>query len=49
MLLNQMFINIIANAIDAFNELNQNHCDQEIAACPNIITISTSVAPQRMF
>lgn len=43
--LNQVFMNIIANAIDAFDDLNQNHSYQEIAACPNIITITTSVDP----
>lgn len=42
-----MFINIIANAIDAFDELHQNHSDQEINAYPNIITITTSVDPQQ--
>ncbi|MEH2057441.1 MAG: response regulator [Nostoc sp.] len=45
--LNQVFMNIIANAIDAFDELHQNHSDQEIAACPNIITITTSVDLQQ--
>jgi signal transduction histidine kinase len=45
--LNQVFMNIIANAIDAFDELHQNHSDQEIAACPKIITITTSVDPQQ--
>ncbi|MHC5830183.1 MAG: sensor histidine kinase, partial [Nostoc sp.] len=39
--------NIIANAIDAFDELNQNHSDQKIAVYPNIITITTSVEPQQ--
>ncbi|MBR8836141.1 MAG: hybrid sensor histidine kinase/response regulator [Stigonema ocellatum SAG 48.90 = DSM 106950] len=41
--LNQVFMNIIANAIDAFDDLNQNHSHQEIAACLNTITITTSV------
>ncbi|MEH2289730.1 hybrid sensor histidine kinase/response regulator [Nostoc sp.] len=46
--LNQVFMNIIANAIDAFDELHQNHSEREIAACPmNIITITTSVNPQQ--
>ncbi|MEH2315883.1 hybrid sensor histidine kinase/response regulator [Nostoc sp.] len=45
--LNQVFMNIIANAIDAFDELNQNHSYQEITACPNIITIITSVDLQQ--
>ncbi|MEH1798321.1 MAG: response regulator [Nostoc sp.] len=43
----QVFMNIIANAIDAFDELNLNHSYQEIAACPNIITITTSVDSQQ--
>ncbi len=41
--LNQVFMNIIANAIDAFDELNKNRSAQEIVARPNIITITTSV------
>ncbi|MEH2231834.1 MAG: response regulator [Nostoc sp.] len=45
--LNQVFMNIIANAIDAFDELHQNNCDRDIAAYPNIITITTSVNPQQ--
>jgi signal transduction histidine kinase len=45
--LNQVFMNIIANAIDAFDELEQNHSHQEIPACPNIITITTSVDLQQ--
>ncbi|MEH2285575.1 MAG: response regulator [Nostoc sp.] len=45
--LNQVFMNIIANAIDAFDELHQNHSDREISAYPNIITITTSVDPQQ--
>ncbi|MEH2398926.1 MAG: response regulator [Nostoc sp.] len=45
--LNQVFMNIIANAIDALDDLNQNHSDQKIAACPNTITITTSVNYQQ--
>ncbi|MEH2414227.1 hybrid sensor histidine kinase/response regulator [Nostoc sp.] len=45
--LNQVFMNIIANAIDEFDELNQNHSDQKIAVYPNIITITTSVESQQ--
>jgi signal transduction histidine kinase len=42
--LNQVFMNIIANAIDAFEDLFENGSDQQIAAaCPNTITITTSV------
>ena len=45
--INQVFMNIIANAIDALDDLNQNHSDQKIAACPNTITITTSVNYQQ--
>ncbi|QMS87935.1 hybrid sensor histidine kinase/response regulator [Nostoc edaphicum CCNP1411] len=45
--LNQVFMNIIANAIDAFDELDQNHSNQEITAYPNTITITTSVDSQQ--
>ncbi|MHC0061809.1 hybrid sensor histidine kinase/response regulator [Nostoc sp. UIC 10890] len=45
--LNQVFMNIIANAIDAFDELDQNHSDQNINAYPNTITITTSVDSQQ--
>ncbi|MEH2421366.1 MAG: response regulator [Nostoc sp.] len=45
--LNQVFMNIIANAIDALDDLNQNHSDQKIATCPNTITITTSVNYQQ--
>jgi signal transduction histidine kinase len=45
--LNQVFMNIIANAIDAFDEAYENHSDQDIATCSNIITITTSVDPQQ--
>ncbi|MEH2264518.1 hybrid sensor histidine kinase/response regulator [Nostoc sp.] len=46
--LNQVFMNIIANAIDAFDDLRQNHSIQEIAAAvPHTITIATSVDRQQ--
>ncbi|MCC5610118.1 hybrid sensor histidine kinase/response regulator [Nostoc sp. CHAB 5834] len=45
--LNQVFMNIIANAIDAFDELHQNNSNQNIAAGPSIITITTSLDPQQ--
>ncbi|WP_298911395.1 response regulator [uncultured Nostoc sp.] len=45
--LNQVFMNIIANAIDALDDLNQNHSYQKITACPNTITITTSVNYQQ--
>ncbi|ABA22177.1 Response Regulator Receiver Signal Transduction Histidine Kinase [Trichormus variabilis ATCC 29413] len=42
--LNQVFMNIIANAIDAFDDLHQKFSDQEIKASePHTITINTSV------
>ena len=41
--INQVFMNLIANAIDAFEELNRNRSYQEIAAKPNIITVNTRV------
>ncbi|MGD1937413.1 MAG: ATP-binding protein [Cyanophyceae cyanobacterium] len=39
--LNQAFMNILANAIDAFDEANQGKTYQEIEASPNVITIQT--------
>jgi len=42
--LNQVFMNIIANAIDAFDDLHKNCSDQEI---PNMIMITTSVERQQ--
>lgn len=45
--LNQVFMNIIANAIDAFDELHQSNSNQNIAAVPSIITITTSLDPQQ--
>jgi two-component system, NtrC family, sensor kinase len=41
--LNQVFMNILANAIDALEESNQGRSFAEIAQHPNTITISTSV------
>lgn len=40
--LNQVFMNIIANAIDAFDDLNENNSEQ-VATSPYSITITTSV------
>ena len=39
--LNQVFMNILANAIDAFEEANQGKAPAEIEANPNRITIRT--------
>ncbi|MGL5510133.1 MAG: sensor histidine kinase, partial [Microcoleaceae cyanobacterium] len=41
--LNQVFINLIANAIDAFDEANQGKSFEEIKLRPNQITIKTFV------
>jgi signal transduction histidine kinase len=39
--LNQVFMNIVANAIDALDEANQGHSFAAIVANPNRITIRT--------
>ncbi|MEH2075053.1 MAG: ATP-binding protein, partial [Nostoc sp.] len=41
--LNQVFMNILANAIDALDESNQGRSFAEVQANPNCITIQTSV------
>jgi two-component system, NtrC family, sensor kinase len=41
--MNQVFINILTNAIDAFEETNKNRTYQEIQENPNCITICTSL------
>ncbi len=41
--LNQVFMNILSNAIDAFDDLNQHRTYQEIAANPNKIQIKTEL------
>lgn len=41
--INQVFMNILSNAIDAFEEINQNLSYQEIQANPNQICIYTDV------
>ncbi|ERT04686.1 response regulator [Lyngbya aestuarii BL J] len=45
--LNQVFMNIIANAIDALEESNQGKTYAEIIASPNQITISTELTPDQ--
>jgi signal transduction histidine kinase len=46
--LNQVFMNIIANAIDAFDDLHQSGSVQNIAAAtPHTIAIATSVEQQQ--
>lgn len=42
--LNQVFMNILSNAIDALEESNQDRTFTEIAANPNTITITTQVS-----
>ncbi len=44
--LNQVFMNILANTIDAFDKTNQGKTYGEIEVNPNIITIHTSVVAQ---
>nr|WP_044500907.1 hybrid sensor histidine kinase/response regulator [Nostoc sp. PCC 7107] len=41
--LNQVFMNVLANAIDALDESNQGRSFEEIKLNPNCITITTSV------
>jgi signal transduction histidine kinase len=45
--LNQVFMNILANAIDALEESNQGRDFSEIEKFPNIITISTELSNDR--
>jgi PAS domain S-box-containing protein len=42
--LNQVFMNILANAIDALDESNSGRSFAEIEACPNQITVETKIA-----
>jgi len=44
--LNQVFVNIFANAIDAFDEANKGKTYAEIEADPNIITIQTGIVSE---
>ncbi|MBD2360083.1 AAA family ATPase [Anabaena minutissima FACHB-250] len=46
--LNQVFMNILANAIDALDESNQGCSVAEIEANPNRITIQTTVASEQV-
>ena len=45
--LNQVFMNILANAIDALDEASQHRSYADIEASPNHITIRTQLAEQR--
>ncbi|BAY92906.1 MULTISPECIES: ATP-binding sensor histidine kinase [unclassified Tolypothrix] len=46
--LNQVFMNILANAIDALEEFNQGRKFTEITANPNLITITTSIVDKKV-
>ncbi|MBE9101861.1 ATP-binding sensor histidine kinase [Vacuolonema iberomarrocanum] len=46
--LNQVFMNILANAIDALDEANQNRSFAEIQANPSRITIRTTLEHQQV-
>ncbi|MEH2078245.1 MAG: AAA family ATPase [Nostoc sp.] len=46
--LNQVFMNILANAIDALDESNNGRSFAEIQAIPNYINIQTSVENERV-
>lgn len=45
--LNQAFMNILSNAIDALETMNESRTFAEIKANPNTITIRTAVLPDR--
>lgn len=45
--LNQVFMNILSNAIDALEERNREHSLQELAQAPSTITIHTEVLTQK--
>ena len=45
--LNQVFMNVLANAIDAVEDANQHLSYQDVAANPNQIVISTSINSDR--
>jgi signal transduction histidine kinase len=45
--LNQVFMNILSNAIDALEETNHDRTFAEIAANPNVITIATGLTDYR--
>ncbi|MEM8641612.1 MAG: response regulator [Cyanobacteria bacterium P01_G01_bin.54] len=46
--LNQVFMNVLANAIDACDEKNQGKTYAEIEAQPNVITLQTSVVDEQV-
>ncbi|AKG24626.1 histidine kinase [Calothrix sp. 336/3] len=46
--LNQVFMNILANAIDMFDEMAQTQSFQELEANPQIITIGTEIVSNQV-
>lgn len=46
--LNQVFMNILANSIDALDESNTGRSFEDIKANPNRITITTSLKSQQV-
>ncbi|WP_052754357.1 ATP-binding protein [Calothrix sp. 336/3] len=47
--LNQVFMNLIANAIDTFDEANQGRSYADIKSHPNVITITTAMSGDNQF
>ncbi len=47
--INQVFMNLLANAIDALDESNQDKAFHEIEAQPNVITIKTDLSIDKQF
>ncbi|MEJ6486017.1 hybrid sensor histidine kinase/response regulator, partial [Nostoc punctiforme UO1] len=45
--INQVFMNLLANAIDALEESNQGRCIEVIKTNPNCITIKTALISNR--
>ena len=45
--LNQVFMNLIANALDAFDDMNQGRSYEEISANPNVLSIATTVSSSK--
>ena len=47
--LNQVFMNILANAIDALEECSQGKSKDELKAAPNQITIKTAIVDKQVY
>lgn len=47
--LNQVFMNLLANAIDALDEASQTRSAEALSACPNRITVSTRLSETEEF